>query len=55
VLCGRFQPFKLLKDFTKEHFAAKKIKDKEAHERLKKLLATLDEDDNPVLMIATFK
>ena len=54
-ICARYQPHKLLKDLNIEHFASKKIKNKEAHERLKKLLENLDEEDNPVIMIATFK
>ena len=54
-ICARYQPHKLLKDLNMEHFASKKIKNKEAHERLKKLLENLDEEDNPVIMIATFK
>jgi len=55
LMCGRFQPYRLLKDLTEEHFTTKKIKNKEAHERLKNVLANLNGDDNPVLMIATFK
>ena len=55
LLCKRCQPFELLRDLTEEYFASKKIKNKEAHERLKNILANLDGDDNPVLMIATFK
>jgi len=45
-----------LKNFlTDDYLSSRKIKDLEAHKRLKKLLAELDEDDNPVLMIATVK
>jgi len=46
----------LLKDLlTEEHFARMDIKDLDAHKRLRAFLANLDWDDNPVLMIATFK
>ena len=55
LICGRLQAYNLLNDMNEKYFASKKIKDKEAHERLKNLLANLKEDDNPVLMIATFK
>lgn len=40
---------------TDEYFAAHTIKDMEAHNRLRNLLKNLDWEDNPVLMIATFK
>ena len=49
------QPSFLIKMLTEEYFSEHKIKDIQAHERLKKLLDNLDEDDNPVLKIATFK
>ena len=55
LICKTCQPFDLLNDLNEDHFASKKIKNKDAHERLKNILANLDEDDNPVLMIATFK
>ena len=50
-----YQPFELLERLNEEYFSAHEIKDLQAHERLKNLLKNLDEDDNPVLMIATFK
>jgi len=50
-----YQAYVLKNNFTEEHFARQKIKDPEAHKRLRKLLSELDEEDNPVLMIATFK
>lgn len=52
---ARYHPFELLDNLTEEYFAAHKIKDTEAHIRLKKLMDNMDEEDNPVLMIATFK
>ena len=55
LLCKRYQPFELLDGLNEKYFASKKIKSKEAHERLKNILANLNEEDNPVLMIATFK
>ena len=50
-----YQPYELKKFLTDEYLATRKIKDKEAHKRLKKLLTELDEDDNPVIMIATVR
>jgi len=48
-------PSYLLKEkLTEEHFAHYKIRDQEAHKRLRNLLANLNEEDNPVIMIATF-
>ena len=54
-LAMTYQPSVMLGNLTEEYFSAHEIKDIQAHERLKKLLENLEEDDNPVLMIATFK
>ena len=54
-LACAYQPSVMLGNLTEEYFSAHEIKDIQAHERLKKLLENLEEDDNPVLMIATFK
>jgi hypothetical protein len=54
-LVALYQSYLLKEYLTDEHFARQNIKDQEAHQRLKDLLANLDEEDNPVLMIATFK
>jgi hypothetical protein len=50
-----FQSYELKAYLTDEYLSKRKIKDPEAHKRLKKLLSELDGDDNPVLMIATVK
>ena len=50
-----FLPHELKQYLTDDYLSTRKITDQEAHKRLKKLLADLDEDDNPVLMIATVK
>ena len=50
-----YQSYLLKEKLTDEHFARYKIKDPEAHKRLRNLLENLDWEDNPVLMIATFK
>ena len=55
LLCKICKPFELLNDLNEKHFASKKIKNMEAHERLKNMLSNLDAGDNAVLMIATFK
>ena len=40
---------------TDEYFASLKIKDQQAHQKLKELLKNLQEDDNPVIVIAKLK
>ena len=50
-----YQSYLLKELLTEEHFARYEVKDQEAHKRLRSLLANLDEEDNPVIMIATFK
>jgi len=40
---------------TEEYFASIKIKDPQAHQKLRELLKTLDEEDNPVVVIAKLK
>ena len=40
---------------TDEYFASLKIKDQVAHQKLKELLKNLQEDDNPVIVIAKLK
>ena len=55
LVCAVYLPFKILENLNEEHFASKEIKNKEANVRLRNLLKNLKEDDNPVLMIATFK
>jgi len=50
-----YQSYLLKEKLTEEHFARYDIKDPEAHKRLRTLLTNLDWEDNPVLMIATFK
>ena len=50
-----YQSYLLKEQLTEEHFARCDIKDSEAHKRLRSLLANLDWEDNPILMIATFK
>ena len=50
-----YHPWVLKENLTEEHFAGYKVKNQEAHNRLKNLLTDLDWEDNPVLMIATFK
>ena len=50
-----YQSYLLKELLTEEHFARYDIKDPEAHKRLRTLLTNLDWEDNPVLMIATFK
>ena len=50
-----YQSHFLKEKLTDEHFKRYTIQDQKAHEKLKKLLEDLDWEDNPVIMIATFK
>ena len=50
-----YQSHFLKEKLTDEHFKRYSIQDQKAHEKLKKLLEDLDFEDNPVIMIATFK
>ncbi|WP_280751017.1 MULTISPECIES: 6-bladed beta-propeller [unclassified Parabacteroides] len=40
---------------TEEYFEKQTIKDQEGHQKLKKILANLKEDDNPVVVVARLK
>ena len=40
---------------TEEYFATREIKDPQAHQKLRELLNKLQEDDNPVIVIAKLK
>ena len=48
-------PYKMKETLTAEHFAGRNISHPDKAEALKKLVSTLKEDDNPVLMIITMK
>ena len=50
-----YHAYEFKEKLTEAYLAEQNIKDKEAHQRLRSLLSHLNEDDNPVLMIATFK
>jgi hypothetical protein len=50
-----WSPEEMLEMLTEEYFATQTIKDPEAHQRLREVLAKLVEDDNPVVVIATLK
>ena len=54
-LVGIYSPIRLNEMLTEEYFSAHNIKNIQTHKRLKNLLKNINEDDNPVLMIATFK
>jgi len=45
----------MLELLTEEYFASIKIKDPQAHQKLRDLLKTLGEEDNPVVVIAKLK
>jgi len=54
-LVGFWQAYEMKEILTEEYFAAHEIKNPQAHQRLKELLKNLDEEDNPVIVIAKLK
>ena len=42
-------------DLTEEYFANREIKNPQAHQKLRELLKTLKDDDNPVVVVAKLK
>ncbi|MDR2232085.1 MAG: 6-bladed beta-propeller [Tannerella sp.] len=50
-----WNPADMKEMLTDEYFASLKIKDPQAHQKLKELLKTLKEDDNPVVVVAKLK
>jgi len=54
-LADIYQASRIKEYLTEEYFAAHEIKDSQAHQKLRKLLKTLKEDDNPVVVIGKLK
>jgi len=54
-LVGIWQPFEMKELLTEEYFTAHVIKKQQEHQKLKELLKNLQEDDNPVVVIAKLK
>jgi len=52
---GLWYPSIMKEKLTDEYFASRTIKDPQAHQKLKELLKNLDEQDNPVVVIAKLK
>ena len=50
-----WQSYEMKELLTEEYFAAHEIKNPQAHQKLKELLKNLDEEDNPVIVIAKLK
>jgi len=49
------QAYTMKEDLTEEYFADREIKNPQAHQKLRELLKTLKDDDNPVVVIAKLK
>jgi hypothetical protein len=47
--------YRMKEDLTEEYFADREIKDPQAHQKLRELLKTLKDDDNPVVVVAKLK
>ena len=54
-LIGIWQAYEMKALLTEAYFAAHEIKKPQAHQKLKELLKNLDEEDNPVVVIAKLK
>ena len=50
-----WQAYEMKKILTEQFFAAHEIKNSQAHQKLKELLKSLEEEDNPVIVIAKLK
>ena len=50
-----YQAGKMKEYLTEEYFASREIKNPQAHQKLRELLKTLIEDDNPVIVVAKMK
>jgi hypothetical protein len=50
-----WSPADMKEMLTDKYFASLKIKDPQAHQKLKELLKTLKDDDNPVVVVAKLK
>ena len=50
-----WQSYEMKELLTEEYFATHEIKNPQAHQKLKELLKNLDEEDNPVIVIAKLK
>ena len=54
-LIDMYEAGKMKEYLTEEYFAAHEIKNLQAHQKLRELLKTLKEDDNPVIVVAKMK
>jgi hypothetical protein len=50
-----WRPYEMKEFLTESYFAAHEIKNPQAHQKLRELLNNLDEEDNPVIVIAKLK
>jgi len=50
-----YQAYKMKEYLTEDYFIAHEIKNAQAHQKLRELLKTLKDDDNPVVVIAKLK
>ena len=48
-------PFEMKEIFTDEYFASQTIKDQQGYKKLRELLKNMEDDDNPVVVIAKLK
>ena len=55
IVVDVWQAYEMKEILTEEYFAAHEIKHPQAHQKLKELLKNLDEEDNPVIVIAKLK
>ena len=55
VLVDVQQAYEMIEKLTNSYFTGRTIKNPQAHQKLKELLKKLDEEDNPVIVIAKLK
>jgi len=54
-LIDMYQASKMKEYLTEEYFASREIKNPQAHKKLRELLKTLNDDDNPVVVVSKLK
>ena len=55
IVVDIWQAYDMKEMLTEEYFASQSIKDPQAHQKLRELLKILQEDDNPIVVIAKLK
>jgi hypothetical protein len=55
VVADVWQAYVMKDILTEEYFATRQVKDQPAHQKLRDILQKLEEDDNPLVVVAKLK